>query len=125
MIDNPPAESYLSRFINWKTENSIISMTLQLSENYHQLFLSKNNTLSSLDINTLPSVSVNIVDKNKKEEITNYIARQSITMKQTKENELEKELEKLYVPMLENTLKIPRLQAQSIFYEIMNYPAAS
>jgi len=120
IIDNPPAESYLSKFINWKTENSIISITLQLSKDYRSLFLSKNILSEKSNINTMPSIGINIVDIQKEKEITDYISNQSIAMKKSQQNELEKDLEKLYVPMFQEKMKISLSQAQNIFNEMLN-----
>lgn len=115
-----PEELYMSEFISWKTEKSTVTLRLQLSEDYHSLFLSKNVLSDISTINTPPSVGIVIVDTDKEKEINDYIVNQSYAMKQTQSNELEKELEKLYVPMFQKTMKMSLSQAQNIFSDMLN-----
>lgn len=118
--NNPPMEFYMSKFINWKTENSIITLDLQLSEDYKALSLSKNISAKVLAFNIPPSVGINIVDINREKEIDEYISKQSIKMRQSQDKELEKELEKFYVPMLQKTMKVSLLQARDIFSDMLS-----
>ncbi len=118
--ESMPAELYITKFINWKTEDSKITLGLQSSKDYNSLFLSKNILSDISTISTPPTVSINIVDINKEEEISSYIANQSFIMKQSQQNELEKELEKFYVPMLQKTMECGSEEAIKFFNDILN-----
>jgi len=118
--NNLPMELYMSKFINWETKNSKITMALQLSKDYHSLFLSKNILSNISTISTPPSVGINIVDINKEKEIDSYIASQSVIMKQSQQNELEKRLEDFYTPTFQKLMGATDDETKKYFNDVLN-----
>lgn len=120
IVSDFPPEFIFTKHLNWKTDNSIVVLSLQLSKEYQTLYLSKNIVSETSTFNIPPSVAINIADINNEKKIGEYIINQSIKMKQSQDKELEKELKKFYVPMFQKTMNISLSQAQNMFSDMLN-----